>query len=89
MLVERSPLSASAEEVVYEVPVPPNGPTRFRARFFARDGETTRRLTNGGVGFGRAVPLLFRSLEVTLALADEAKRRGLLRALPGVLEPLR
>jgi hypothetical protein len=85
----RAPQSATRREVVYEVPLPPFAPRRFRAYFSAtRDGQR-RRLANGGVGFGRSVPLLFASLDVQLELAREAQRRGEVRPLPPTLEALR
>lgn len=86
--LERACVSASAEEVVFEVPVGPHAPPRFRAGFVGTAKGRMKRLTNGGVGFGRCVPLLFHSLEVQVALAAEARRNGLERALPDVVAAL-
>jgi len=65
--LEREPTEVTAHDVVFEVPVHAESPLRFRATFSA-DAETNRRITNGGVGFGRGMTLLFRSLDVRVAL---------------------
>ncbi|MEW5740688.1 MAG: protein adenylyltransferase SelO family protein [Myxococcota bacterium] len=86
--LQRAPVEVTQEEVVFEVPVKPHAPRKFRAGFVGTSGGKRRRVNNGGVGFGRWVPLLFEKLEVQVALAAEARRRGKARRLPDVVAPL-
>jgi hypothetical protein len=81
--LSRAAQAVTPEAWIFEVPIDRALPRHLRARFTG-----LRRHSNAGVGYGRGVPIVFRSLDVQVELARKAQQRGQRRQLPAGLAVL-